>query len=827
MKFNAAKILFLSGLVFGCAARAALTPEQVRQLPAPASHPIDFAKEIQPILETSCTKCHGHGKEKGGFRIDTRETFLKGGDTGPAVVIGKSAESLLVELVMGFDPELVMPQKGSKLKPDQIGLLRAWIDQGAKWDQGVWLGKIEARNLQPIAPKIPAGKRFSNPVDSLLDVYFSANKIKWPAPVDDRAFARRAYLDIIGLLPPPAVLEKFVADKSADKRGKLVKTLLGEDREYAEHLLTFWNDMLRNDYKGTGYIDGGRKQITQWLFSALATNMPYDTFVAQLVNPTPESEGFTKGIVWRGVVNASQVPPMQAAQSISQVFMGINMKCASCHDSFINDWQLSDAYALANIYADEQMELFECDKPTGKMAATKFLYPEFGEITGTNKATRLQQLSECVTSPNNGRFSRTFVNRLWGRFMGRALVEPVDDMEQAAWNSDLLNFLAEDFVAHKYDVKHLIERIVTSRAYQLPAVNVGEIEKDYVFRGPSVRRLTAEQFRDALTTLTGVGYATADAKIETAVAPKAPDITSPKWIWSTKEAETKGKAGTVYFRKTLEIAGPISEGRVVMTCDNSFTLFVNGEKAGAGKDWSYTEIFDITPLLKTGENLIAVEAVNYLPGNVAPTSTTAVPGTENPAGLLFYLQIQSREGGVDKKTEVVSDGSWVASEEKLAGWENAGPASEKWAAAVELGKISILPWRLSDGVITRKLAGDKPGSIRAALVAADPLMVALGRPNREQVVTTRPTTATTLQALEMTNGDTLSDILKRGAKNLAGQSTPSRELVQKIYEQGVGRKPSSAELQLAEQLVGEPVKKEGVEDFLWAVAMLPEFQLIY
>jgi len=827
MKFNAAKILFLSGLVFGCAARAALTPEQVRQLPAPASHPIDFAKEIQPILETSCTKCHGHGKEKGGFRIDTRETFLKGGDAGSAVVIGKSAESLLVELVMGFDPESVMPQKGSKLKPDQIGLLRAWIDQGAKWDQGVWLGKVEARNLKPISPKIPADKKFSNPVDSLLDVYFSANKIKWPALVNDRVFARRAYLDIIGLLPPPDELERFVADNSADKRGKLVKTLLSENREYAEHWLTFWNDMLRNDYKGTGYIDGGRKQITKWLFSALESNMPYDTFVAQLVNPTPESEGFTKGIVWRGVVNASQVPPMQAAQSISQVFMGINMKCASCHDSFINDWQLSDAYALANIYADEQMEQFECDKPTGKMAATKFLYPEFGEITATNKAVRLKQLSESVTSPKNGRLSRTFVNRLWGRFMGRALVEPVDDMEQAAWNSDLLNFLAEDFVTHKYDVKHLIERIITSRAYQLPAVNVGEIEKDYVFRGPPVRRLTAEQFRDALTTLTGVGYASADAKIESAPAAKVPDITSPKWIWNMKDAETKGKAGTVYFRKTWNLAGPVSEARVVMTCDNSFTLFVNGKKAGAGKDWSYTELFDIGPLLKSGENLIAVEAVNYLPGNVAPTEATVVPGSENPAGLLFYLQIHSQEGGVDKKTEVVSDGSWVASEEKMAGWENLGVASATWAPAVELGKISILPWRLSDGVITRKLAENKPGTIRAALVAADPLMVALGRPNREQVVTTRPTAATTLQALEMTNGDTLSEILKRGAMNLSGHTTPSRELVQKIYEQGVGRKPSSAELQLAEQLVGEPVKREGVEDFLWAVAMLPEFQLIY
>src|SRR5688572_12448763 len=152
---------------------------------------------------------------------------------------------------------------------------------------------------------------------------------------------------------------------------------------------------------------------------------------------------------------------MQAAQNISQVFMGVNMKCASCHDSFINDWQLSDAYALANIYADQQMELFECDKPTGKKAATKFLYPEFGTIDAkADKPTRLKQLAECVTSPQNGRLSRTFVNRLWGKFMGTPFV-PLDDMEQAAWNSDLLDWLAEEFVAHKYDVKHLIAQILT------------------------------------------------------------------------------------------------------------------------------------------------------------------------------------------------------------------------------------------------------------------------------------------------------------------------------------------------------------------------------
>ena len=125
----------------GCcaAARAAITPEQAAQLPPPAGHSVNFSKEIKPIFEASCIKCHGRGKDKGGFRLDTRETTLKGGDSGPAVLPGKSAESLLIALVQGVDPDNVMPRKGSRLTPEQIGLLRAWIDQGAPWDANVTL----------------------------------------------------------------------------------------------------------------------------------------------------------------------------------------------------------------------------------------------------------------------------------------------------------------------------------------------------------------------------------------------------------------------------------------------------------------------------------------------------------------------------------------------------------------------------------------------------------------------------------------------------------------------------------------------------------------
>ena len=113
---------------------AKITPEQARGLPPPAGHKIHFAQEIKPILESSCIKCHGRGRTKGDFSIESRDALLKGGESGPALVPGKSAESHLIELVAGVDPDNVMPQKGKRLSPEQIGLLRAWIDQGASWD---------------------------------------------------------------------------------------------------------------------------------------------------------------------------------------------------------------------------------------------------------------------------------------------------------------------------------------------------------------------------------------------------------------------------------------------------------------------------------------------------------------------------------------------------------------------------------------------------------------------------------------------------------------------------------------------------------------------
>jgi hypothetical protein len=812
---------------------AAITPEQAAQLPPPANHVVNFSAEIKPIFEASCVNCHGHGREKGGLRLDSRETFLKGGDSGPAVLLGNSKDSLLISLVQGFDPDSTMPKKGTRLTPVQIGILRAWIDQGIKWDAGVEFGRSQPNNLKPRSVVVPPGSKDANPIDLFLQRYYYKNHLK-PLPlVSDRVFARRAYLDVVGLLPPPKELSAFVADKHAKKRERLVQRLLSDDRNYVENWLTFWNDLLRNDYKGTGYIDGGRKQITTWLYSALLTNMPFDKFVAQLVNPSPGSEGFTKGIVWRGVVNASQTPEMQAAQNISQVFMGVNLKCASCHDSFVNELTLADAYGLAGIYADGPLEMVRCDKPQGKKADLKFIYPELGDIDpSADRQTRLKRLAEIITQHQDGRLTRTLVNRLWQKFMGRGLVEPVDDMEKTAWDLELLDWLAEDFANHDYDLRFLIQRVLSSRAYQLPAVNVDENNSaTFVFHGPAVRRLSAEQFRDAMTAIAGVGYAAPTAEIIPSESEQRKFAIPIKlqWIWNDIEAAEKALPGHVYFRKSIHLRTLPTDATAAIICDNSFTLFVNGHQVGSGNEFKTAFLFDLRPWLRLGENLFAIDAVNHLPDNSPPTGTTNFPPeTANPAGLLFYARIRHSEGGVEKTNDFASNAAWLISNGKQAGWQKPEFVETNWSPAIVIGEIGMLPWRASKDYISTRLAASYPGSTRASLVAADPLMVALGRPNREQIVTVRPSMATTLQALELTNGETLSDIIKRGAASLmADPLIEAAPLVRAIYSKALGRKPTAQELHSAQELVGQPAQPAGVEDLLWCITMLPEFQLIY
>jgi hypothetical protein len=636
---------FWAGVWLAC---GLLTP-QAACAAAGAQPALDFVHDIAPILKDRCGKCHTNGTYKGGFSIETRAAMLK----SEAVVAGNSAESELVERLTSDDPEFRMPPqgKGEPLTAAEVARLRAWIDQGLPWEPGYSLkseGYVAPLALRRVElPPARAGR--THPIDRIIDAYLAEQHLSPPPPLDDAAFLRRVFLDCTGLLPPPGELTTFIQDQGADKRQRLIRHVLDDRRGTAIHWLSFWNDLLRNDYRGTGYTDGGRKQITGWLYQSLLENKPYDRFVTELISPSAESEGFSYGIKWRGRVNASQGREIQFAQNVSQVFFGINMKCASCHDSFIDRWKLEEAYGLAAIVAEEPLEIYRCDKATGKMATPGFLWPELGTIAPDEpRLNRLAQLARLVTHSGNGRFARTIVNRIWDRLMGRGIVHPVDVMANEPWSEDLLDYLAGDLVAHGYDLKYLIAEIVGSQAYQSQAVVRSEEVPgdDYVFHGPELKRMTAEQFLDAV--------------------------------------------------------------------------------------WMITHTAPAKP------------AVNPRPESIA--------------------------------------------------------------------------------------LGGSPGEpfVRAALVNADLLMRSLGRPNREQVVTTRGEVLTTLQALDLSNGQILTDTLRRGAANLIAErpGAAPEDRINALVLQALCRPPTAEERATALELLDSPVSPEGLADLLWVVFMLPEFQLI-
>ena len=780
---------------------------------------VDFEKDIQPLLKNKCSRCHSGHEAKGKFSINSRTTLLD------AAKPGDSTGSLLFELITSKDPDERMPSEGEPLKPAEIALIKQWIDEGITWPEGYNFAQWHRAPLTPREVPLPVGP--GNPIDRLMAGYFQENNVKLAQPVDDRTFARRVWLDLVGLLPPVNELEKFVADKSPEKRAALVDHLLQDNRAYADHWMSFWNDHLRNAYFGPGFIDNGRAQITSWLYRALYTNTPYDQFVRELISGTNGAGGFVKGIQWRGAVNASQRREMQAAQNVAQVFMGTNLKCASCHNSFVNYWKLEDAYSLAAIFSDNGLELHRCDKPTGLPAQMRFIFPELGSINAkASTSQRLEQLAKLITAEQNGRLRRVIVNRLWARLLGRGLIEPLDDVDQPAWNSDLIDWLAADLSEHNHDLKHTLRLICTSRVYQLPSREAGE--GAYVFRGPAPKRLQAEQFVDAISTLSGQwqdsrafqrldgrkqgGQIGAVSKVLAAHAFKStpppnpqgsPKPPSPVWIWDQRNAATFAPLETIYLRKTINLKEALKSAPTIATCDNKFTLFVNGRRVIESKDWTAPAKFDLAKHLRKGRNVIAVQATNIAAG---------------AAGFI----LRSKLGD----SWLLTDDTWLVTKQKYANWHKLNFETQGWKHAAKNGPAGRAPWNLGAIFDAPTVMGADLTNVRAVLSRLDPLQLALGRPNRDQVVTNRDTLPTLLQALELTNGTTLDNTLKAAAnKWLQDESNPVA-MANGIYQTALGRLPNPTEREIAQDLLGEKPTLESTADLLWIIVMLPEFQLI-
>lgn len=383
-----------------------------------------------------------------------------------------------------------------------------------------------AAGLSKLPPK-PVPPQISN--DSLhpIDAFIAA---KWPEMptgskprlCDKATYLRRVYLDVIGAIPTWIETNRFLAGKdSQEAREKLVDQLLSRNEDYAAHWTTFWEDALasQNVLSQGGILTRGNYR--QWLLASFEQNRPFDVMVAELIDPTmprrqgaesKEVLGTTYAIEF--VRNEDHTVTLQTAANIGQVFLGTSMKCASCHDHFENgEWPQARFLAFAGLFAPQDLERIRCEHKTGEIVPARFPF----EMTDASAevpqdiAARLHLAAQLITDPANPRFAKTIVNRLWKRYFGLGLFEPVDDyrLDTPASHPELLDWLAYDFIEHGFDLKHTTRQILTSRVYQLrydPELadhfGAGQESAPRYCRSPSLRRLTAEQFLDSIRVAT-------------------------------------------------------------------------------------------------------------------------------------------------------------------------------------------------------------------------------------------------------------------------------------------------------------------------------------
>ncbi len=354
----------LAALACGLSAAAATDPAK---LPPAATAKVNFERDIVPLFENSCVNCHGPKRTESGLRLDSAADALKGGEHGPAFIAGKSAESLLVQVTAGVHAELAqMPKKGDKLTPEQIGLLRAWIDQGANWPATAKVDKAAHHwafkaPVKPPEPKVKNAAWAKTPLDKFILAKLEQEGLKPSPETDKTTLLRRVHFDLIGLPPTPEETEAFLADKSPNAYEKVVEKLL-KSPHYGEKWARHWLDAAR--YADSDGFEKDKARFIwsyrDWVVSAFNQNLPYDRFVIaqlagdQLPNPTQDDRVAT-GFLRNAMLNEEGgADPEQFRMDamfdrmdcIGKSVLGLTIQCAQCHNHKFDPIQQEEYYRL-------------------------------------------------------------------------------------------------------------------------------------------------------------------------------------------------------------------------------------------------------------------------------------------------------------------------------------------------------------------------------------------------------------------------------------------------------------------------------------------------
>jgi hypothetical protein len=343
-----------------------------------------------------------------------------------------------------------------------------------------------------------------------------------PSPLcSDSVFLRRVYLDTLGILATADEARAFLADVRPDRRDRLIDSLL-QRPEFADFWALKWSDLLRSEEK---VLDPKGVQVFhEWLRQRILEGQPLNEFARDLIAARGSTYAEPQANFYRALRD-----PQARAEAVGQVFLGVRLRCARCHNHPFDRWTQNDYHGLAaffarvqyRIVANNRRDKFDKHEFDGEQVVWldregEWKHPRTGAVMKPRflggpapnlapDADRLQALADWVAAPDNPFFARTQVNRVWYHLLGRGIVDPDDDFRASnpPANEPLLEAVSRDFVAHHFDLRHLVRTILRSRTYQLAAVpNDTNRDDETEFSHALVRPLQAEQLLDALSQVT-------------------------------------------------------------------------------------------------------------------------------------------------------------------------------------------------------------------------------------------------------------------------------------------------------------------------------------
>jgi hypothetical protein len=362
-------------------------------------------------------------------------------------------------------------------------------------------------------------------IDARLSARWSADRVQPAPPADDAEFLRRVYLDLAGRIPRPADVYEFLADKSVDKRSKLIDRLLDEPR-FAVHFANVWRAELLSEAAANREAALFQAGFENWLKEQFRAGVRFDQLVRDLLTTPIAAEGRDTEPVLRdperpnplAFFAVKEARPENLAAAVTRSFLGIRLECAQCHNHPSAKWTQEQFWSQAAFFASinkkgnglfaqlsESVERRELAPSTNRRPRPAEFLDGHTPVWQAGRPPR-SLLAEWITAPDNPYFARATVNRLWAHFFGQGMVEPVDDFRDDNPPSDpeLLDELARAFVASGFNVTHIIRGICGSQAYQRTSARTHPSQD--ATRPPArmtVKALTGEQFFDSLAVATG------------------------------------------------------------------------------------------------------------------------------------------------------------------------------------------------------------------------------------------------------------------------------------------------------------------------------------